>query len=99
MASGAASHASLKATVRSLIRRPKVKPDRCSLEPRYAVLMARRADDFGNDSSIDVVNPEDDTSTEAIAAWIADLERDDDWIELGSTAAELLAEDRTVPGS
>ena len=51
--------------------------------------MARRADDFANDSLIDVVNPEDDTSTEAIAAWIADLERDDDWIELGSTAAEL----------
>ena len=61
--------------------------------------MARRADDFGNDASIDVVNPEDDTSPEAIAAWIADLECDDDWIELGSTAAELIAEDRTVTGS
>lgn len=61
--------------------------------------MARRADDFANDSLIDVVNPEDDTSTEAIATWIADLERDDDWIELGSTAAELIAEDRTVAGS
>lgn len=65
----------------------------------YGVPMARRADDFGNDSSIDVVNPEDDTSTEAIAAWIADLERDDGWIDLGSTAAELIGEDRAVTGS
>ena len=61
--------------------------------------MARRVEDFGNDSSIDVVNPENDTSPEAIAAWIADLERDDDSIELGSTAAELTSEDRTVTGS
>ena len=65
----------------------------------YAVPMARRADDFGNDSAIDIVNPEDDTSAEAIAAWIADLERDDDWIDLGSTAADLIAEDRAVTGS
>lgn len=65
----------------------------------YVVPMARRADDFGNDSSIDVINPEDDTSAEAIAAWIADLERDDDWIDLGSTAADLIAEDRAVNGS
>ena len=65
----------------------------------YVVPMARRADDFGNDSSIDVINPEDDTSAEAIAAWIADLEHDDDWIDLGSTAADLIAEDRAVTGS
>jgi len=31
--------------------------------------------------------------------WIADLECDDDWIDLGSTAAELIAEDRAVTGS
>lgn len=69
------------------------------MSQRYAEEMASRADDFGNDTSIDVANPEDDTSPEAIAAWIADLERDDDWIELGSTAAELIAEDRTATGS
>ena len=61
--------------------------------------MARRADDFSNDLSIDVVNPDDDTSVEAIAAWIADLERDDDWIDLPTTAAALIAEDRSVLGS
>ena len=56
--------------------------------------MVRRADDFGNDSSIDVVNPADDTSTEALAAWIAELEGADDWIELPMTAAVLIDEDR-----
>jgi hypothetical protein len=61
--------------------------------------MARRGDDFRNDSSIDVVNPDDDTSAEAIAAWIADLERDDGWIELWLTAADFIAEDRAVTGS
>jgi hypothetical protein len=60
--------------------------------------MARRADDFESDTLISVVNPEDDTSTEAIAAWIAGLERDDDWIDLAPTAAELIAENRTVSG-
>lgn len=59
--------------------------------------MVRRADDFGNDSSIDVVNPDDDTSTEALAAWIAELEGADDWIELPMTAAVLIDEDR-LPG-
>jgi len=61
--------------------------------------MARRADDFSNDSSIDVVNPDDDTSTEALAAWIAELERADDWIELPVTGAELIDEDRIANGS
>ena len=61
--------------------------------------MVRRADDFGNDSSIDVVNPDDDTSREALAAWIAALERDDDWIELPTTAAALIDEDRNTRGS
>ena len=61
--------------------------------------MGRRADDFGNDSSIDVVNPDDDTSREALAAWIAELERDDDWIELPTTVAVLIDEDRNIRGS
>jgi hypothetical protein len=61
--------------------------------------MARRVDDFAGDAAIDVVNPNDDTSVEALAAWIADLERDDDWIDLPTTAAELIAEDRTARGS
>ena len=65
---------------------------------RYDGHMVRRADDFGNDSSIDVVNPDDDTSVEALAAWIADLERDGDWVELPTTAAALIAEDRTARG-
>ena len=61
--------------------------------------MARRADDFSNDSSIDVVNPDDDTSPEALAAWIAELERAADWIELPVTGAELIDEDRAANGS
>ena len=61
--------------------------------------MVRRADDFGNDSSIDVVNPDDDTSREALAAWIAELERDDDWIELPTTVAVLIDEDHNTRGS
>ena len=61
--------------------------------------MFRRADDFAIDSSIDVVNPDDDTSREALAAWIAALERVDDWIELPTTAAVLIDEDRNIRGS
>ena len=61
--------------------------------------MARRADDFAGDATIAVVNPNDDTSVEALATWIADLERDDDWIDLPTTAAHLIAEDRTARGS
>ena len=61
--------------------------------------MARRADDFGSDSSIDVVNPDDDTSIEALASWIAELEREGDWIDLPTSAAELIAEDRSEIGS
>jgi hypothetical protein len=58
--------------------------------------MARRADDFSADTSIALVNPEVDTSVEALAAWIAELEADDDWVELPVTAAELIAEDRAA---
>jgi hypothetical protein len=61
--------------------------------------MARRADDFGSDSSIEVVNPDTDRSLEALAAWIAELEREDDWIDLPTTAAELIAEDRAAHGT
>jgi hypothetical protein len=61
--------------------------------------MAKRADDFGGDAAIAVVNAETDTSTEALAAWIAELEREDDWIDLPVTAAELIAEDRAARSS
>ena len=61
--------------------------------------MAKRADDFLNDSKIDIVNADDDNSVDAITAWLAELERDADWIELPTTAAELIAEDRASRGS
>ena len=61
--------------------------------------MARRADDLGGDSSIEVINPETDTSAEAIAAWIAELEQENDWIDLPVTAAELIAQDRAARSS
>jgi hypothetical protein len=62
----------------------------------YRCAMAQRARDFNDDAAIAVVNPEADTSIEAIAAWITELEADDDWIELTVTAAELIAEDRNA---
>jgi hypothetical protein len=61
--------------------------------------VAKRADDFGGDSSIEVINPETDTSTEALTAWIAELERDNDWIDLPVTAAELIAQERAARSS
>jgi hypothetical protein len=61
--------------------------------------MARRADDLSNDTPIVVVNPDVDASVDALAAWIDELERDDDWIDLPITAAELLGEDRSARGS
>ncbi len=61
--------------------------------------MARRVDDFQDDQAIEIVNSNVDTSPDAVAAWIADLERDDDWIELPTTAAELIDEDRTTSAS
>ena len=61
--------------------------------------MAKRVDDFRNDSSIEIVNPETDASTDALAAWIAGLEHDADWIDLPVTAAELIAEDRAARSS
>lgn len=61
--------------------------------------MATRAEDFRSDSSIDVVNPDADTSIEALKAWIASLEREDDWIDLPMTAAEMIEEDRATHGS
>jgi hypothetical protein len=54
------------------------------------------ADDFQDDQAIEIVNSNVDTSPDAVAAWIAELERDDDWIELPATAAELIDEDRTT---
>lgn len=61
--------------------------------------MARRVDDFQDDQAIEIVNSNVDTSPDAVAAWIADLERDDDWIEIPTTAAELIDEDRTTSAS
>ncbi len=61
--------------------------------------MARRADDLGDDSSIVVANPEVDTSVEAVAAWIDEIERADDWLELRVGADQLIADDRSTRGS
>ena len=61
--------------------------------------MARRADDLGDNSSIVVANPEVDTSVEAVAAWIDEIERADDWLELRVGADQLIADDRSTRGS
>jgi hypothetical protein len=61
--------------------------------------MARRADDLGDDSSIVVANPEVDTSVEAVAAWIDEIERAVDWLELRVGADQLIADDRSARGS
>jgi hypothetical protein len=61
--------------------------------------MARRSDELHSDSSVEVSNTNADTSIEALAAWIAELEREDGWIDLPTTAAQLIAEDRAVRGS
>jgi hypothetical protein len=53
------------------------------------------SDELGSSSTIEVVNPNDDTSAAAVNAWIAALERDDDWIELPVMAATLIEEDRS----
>jgi hypothetical protein len=56
--------------------------------------MAKRVEELSGDPLIVLVNPDDDTSVEALEAWIAELEESDDWIDLPVTAAELIAEDR-----
>jgi len=61
--------------------------------------MARRADELGNDASIVIVNPDDDVSIEALGAWIHAVESDGDWIDLPTTAAQMITEDRTTRGS
>lgn len=61
--------------------------------------MARSATQIAEDPSIVVVNPSDDTSVEALEAWITDLENDGEWIEMPVTAAELIAEDRAESGA
>jgi hypothetical protein len=53
------------------------------------------SEELGSRAAIEVVNPNDDTSTAAVDAWIATLERDDGWIELPVTAATLIEEDRS----
>ena len=65
----------------------------------YAVAVVRRAGDLHDDPAIEIVNPDEDTSPEAVAAWLAELDAADDWIDLPVTAAELLAEDRADAGS
>lgn len=57
--------------------------------------MAKRVEELSGDPLIVLVNPDDDTSVEALEAWIAELEASDDWIDLPVTAAELIAEDRS----
>lgn len=62
--------------------------------------MAKRADDLIDDPLIVRVNPEDDTSPEAVDAFFDALRNaEGEWIELPVTAAELIAEDRTESGS
>jgi hypothetical protein len=61
-------------------------------EPEYDDRVARRAGDFGDNEVIDAVDG-GNTSLEALNAWLAELEREDDWIELPVTAADLIAED------
>lgn len=53
-------------------------------------------EEHGRGSILEVVNPDDDTSAAAVAAWIAALEQDGDWIDLPVTAAELVGEDRAT---
>ena len=65
----------------------------------YAVAVVRRAGDLHDDPAIEIVNPDEDTSPEALAAWLAELDAAGDWIDLPITAAELLAEDRANAGS
>jgi hypothetical protein len=61
--------------------------------------VVRRAGDLHDDPAIEVVNSDEDTSPEAVAAWLAELDAADDWIDLPVTAAELLAEGRADAGS
>jgi hypothetical protein len=56
--------------------------------------VAKRVEELSGDPLIVLVNPDDDTSVEALEAWIVELEESDDWIDLPVTAAELIAKDR-----
>ncbi len=49
----------------------------CGQTEDYDLEMGRRGDDFGNEASIAVVNPQCDTSLEAFSAWNADVTPDD----------------------
>jgi hypothetical protein len=62
--------------------------------------MAKRADDLSNDPVVVIVNPDEDTSVEALEAWIAEITNDEDeWLEVPVSAAELIAQDRAESGS
>lgn len=60
--------------------------------------MAKRAADLTDDPKVIIVNPDADTSEEALAAWIAEILEEDDWIELPVSAADMIAEDRAESG-
>jgi hypothetical protein len=66
-----------------------------TIDSRYDRSVDTRTSNIPNDPLIVLVNPNDDTSVEALEAWIAELEASDDWIDLPTTAAELIAEDRS----
>jgi hypothetical protein len=62
--------------------------------------MAKGADDLINDPLIVLANPDDDTSPEAMDAFLDALKNaEGEWIELPVSAAELIAEDRAESGS
>jgi hypothetical protein len=56
--------------------------------------VARRADDLRSDPAIEIVNADEEASPASMAAWLAGLDAEGDWIDLPVTAAELLAEER-----
>ncbi len=58
--------------------------------------MGQRARDTDDGGVVALVNPDADTSVEAVAAWVAELEADDDWVELGVSAADLIDEARAA---
>ena len=60
------------------------------------MVMATCPVDVGMDASIEIVDPGTDPSLDVIEAWVAELERDDDRIDLPVRAAELIAEDRAA---
>jgi hypothetical protein len=50
----------------------------------------------GEDGAIVVLNPEHDTSLDALARWIDKIEGAGEWVEFTVGANQLVAEDRRV---